>query len=131
MRERQEKERKKFTPRRSYLHFSDKFGLTAVMARKRAGLPPLGGVGLRDETGSIPELTPSEASEEVDSLPADIHTKPINLAHGERQRLARTYLTCFQEVSGLNCGHRLSVLMEYSCGFRHLLPTNTRNVHAS
>jgi hypothetical protein len=83
LRERQEKERKKFIPRRSYLHFSDKFGLTAVMARKRAGLPPLGGVGLKDDTGSFPELNPSEAVEEVDSLPADIYTKPVNLSQGE------------------------------------------------
>ena len=67
------------------MHFSDKFGLTAVMARKRAGLPPLGGVGLKDDTGSIPELSPSEAFEEVDSLPADIYTKPVNLSQGETQ----------------------------------------------
>jgi hypothetical protein len=113
------------------LHFSEKFGLTAVMARKRAGLPPLGGVGLKDETGSIPELTPSEASEEVDSLPADIYTKPINLAHGETQRSVVTYLTCFQEVPSLDCSHRLAVLKERSCGFHHLLQTDTRNVHTS
>lgn len=91
LRERQEKERKKFIPRRSYLHFSDKFGLTAVMARKRAGLPPLGGVGLKDDTGSFPELNPSEAVEEVDSLPADIYTKPVNLSQVTTlaQRLAQ------------------------------------------
>ena len=67
------------------MHFSDKFGLTAVMARKRAGLPPLGGVGLKDDTGIIPELSPSEAVEEVDSLPPDIYTKPVNLSQGETQ----------------------------------------------
>ena len=67
------------------MHFSDKFGLTAVMARKRAGLPPLGGVGLKDDTGSFPELSPSEAVEEVDSLPTDIYTKPVNLSQGETQ----------------------------------------------
>ena len=81
--ERQEKDRKKFTPRRSYLHFSDKFGLTALVARKRAGLPPLGGVGMKDESGIIPELMPSVAVEEVDQLPEDIFTKPISLAQGE------------------------------------------------
>lgn len=91
LRERQEKERKKFIPRRSYLHFSDKFGLTAVMARKRAGLPPLGGVGLKDDTGSIPDIIPSEAVEEVDSLPADIYIKSVNLAQVTTlsQRLAQ------------------------------------------
>lgn len=83
LQERQEKERKKFIPRRSYLHFSDKFGLTAMMARKRAGLPTLGGVGIKDDTGSIPDIIPSEAVEEVDSLPADIYIKPVNLAQGE------------------------------------------------
>lgn len=83
LRERQEKERKKFIPRRSYLHFSDKFGLTAMMARKRAGLPTLGGVGIKDDTGSIPDIIPSEAVKEVDSLPADIYIKPVNLAQGE------------------------------------------------
>ncbi|PSN52092.1 hypothetical protein C0J52_03897 [Blattella germanica] len=82
LRERQEKDRKKFTPRRSYLHFSDKFGLTAMVARKRAGLPPLGGVGLKDDTGLIPELLLAEAQEEVEQLPEDIYTKPINLAQG-------------------------------------------------
>lgn len=91
LQERQEKERKKFTPRRSYLHFSDKFGLTALMARKRAGLPPLGGVGIKDDTGCILELTPSEASEDMEQLPDDIFTKPVNLAQVTTltQRLAQ------------------------------------------
>jgi hypothetical protein len=53
------------------------------MARKRAGLSPLGGVGLKDDTGSITEMSPSEAVEEVDSLPADIYTKPVNLLQGQ------------------------------------------------
>jgi hypothetical protein len=43
----------------------------------------LGGVGLKDDTGSISELSPSEAVEDVDSLPADIYTKPVNLSQGE------------------------------------------------
>ncbi|KAJ9589237.1 hypothetical protein L9F63_027979, partial [Diploptera punctata] len=77
--ERQEKDRKKFTPRRTFLHFSDKFGLTAMVARKRAGLPPLGGVGLKDESSIIPELCPSVATEEVEQLPEDIYTKQVNL----------------------------------------------------
>jgi hypothetical protein len=50
-------------------------------------------VGLRDDSGSIPELIPSEAVEEVESLPADIYTKPINLAQGEGQWTVAMYLT--------------------------------------
>ncbi|XP_067008878.2 dynactin subunit 4 [Anabrus simplex] len=79
LKEKQEKERKKVVSRRSYLHFSDKFGLTAVMARKRAGLPQLGGGGLKDDLGNPPDVAPSVASEEVEQLPEEIFTTTINL----------------------------------------------------
>nr|CAD7446585.1 unnamed protein product [Timema bartmani] len=78
--ERQEKDRKKFVPRRSYLHYSDKFGLTAMVARKRAGLPPLGGLAYKDDGGNAPEVLASIATEEVEQLPEDIFTKPLDIS---------------------------------------------------
>ncbi|KAJ9580168.1 hypothetical protein L9F63_004185, partial [Diploptera punctata] len=101
--ERQEKDRKKFTPRRTFLHFSDKFGLTAMVARKRAGLPPLGGVGLKDESSIIPELCPSVATEEVEQLPEDIYTKQVTL--GQVQRLAQPDFQT-EQVSELFPAHK-------------------------
>nr|CAD7457559.1 unnamed protein product [Timema tahoe] len=78
--ERQEKDRKKFVPRRSYLHYSDKFGLTAMVARKRAGLPPLGGLAYKDDGGNAPEVLASIATEEVEQLPEDIFTKSLDIS---------------------------------------------------
>nr|CAD7403766.1 unnamed protein product [Timema cristinae] len=78
--ERQKKDRKKFVPRRSYLHYNDKFGLTAMVARKRAGLPPLGGLAYKDDGGNAPEVLASIATEEVEQLPEDIFTKPIDIS---------------------------------------------------
>nr|CAD7266176.1 unnamed protein product [Timema shepardi] len=71
---------KKFVPRRSYLHYSDKFGLTAMVARKRAGLPPLGGLAYKDDGGNAPEVLASIATEEVEQLPEDIFTKPVDIS---------------------------------------------------
>nr|CAD7203091.1 unnamed protein product [Timema douglasi] len=71
---------KKFVPRRSYLHYSDKFGLTAMVARKRAGLPPLGGLAYKDDGGNAPEVLASIAREEVEQLPEDIFTKPVDIS---------------------------------------------------
>lgn len=79
LRERLEKENRMFlhSSRRGYQHFSEKFGLTAMLARKRAGLPPLS-LG-RDDSSSTPQITPAEASEGVESLPDSIFTEPLNV----------------------------------------------------
>ncbi|KAK7601664.1 hypothetical protein V9T40_009105 [Parthenolecanium corni] len=79
LRERLEKENRMFlhSSRRNYQHFSEKFGLTAMLARKRAGLPPLS-LG-RDDSSSTPQVTPAEASEEVEALPENIFSEPVNV----------------------------------------------------
>lgn len=79
LRERLEKEKKMYLPRRGYQHFSEKFGLTAMIARKRAGLPQLS-FG-REDFSSLPELTPAVATEEVDPLPADIFSKLVDVTN--------------------------------------------------
>lgn len=78
LRERLEKENRMFlhSSRRTYQHYSEKFGLTAMLARKRAGLPPLH-LGRNDTTP--PQISPAVASETVESLPDDIFTKPVDL----------------------------------------------------
>ena len=63
-----------------------------MVARKRAGLPPLGGVGLKDESGIIPELLPSVADEEIEQLPADIYTKGVDLGQGKILDLYRPFI---------------------------------------
>ncbi|XP_063237424.1 dynactin subunit 4 [Bacillus rossius redtenbacheri] len=77
--ERQEKEKRKYVPRRSYLHFSDKFGLSTLLARKRAGLAPQG-PGLKDDASGLPELEPAEASEGVEPLPESVFSEPLDLS---------------------------------------------------
>lgn len=61
---------------RNYMHFLEKFGLNAMMARKRAGLPnfPMDGTGY-----CTPQVNPSEAIENVPELPEDTFEKIIDL----------------------------------------------------
>lgn len=79
LREKLEKENRMFlhSSRRGYQHFSEKFGLTAMLARKRAGLPPLS-LG-RDDASAPPQITPSVAVEDVEPLSDDIFSKPIDI----------------------------------------------------
>lgn len=88
LRERQEKEKKKkFNTRRNYFHLS---GLTSALARKRAGLSSLGPSSLKDDLSEPPEFEPPVASEEVEQLPPEAFTKPIDLLKVTtlKQRLA-------------------------------------------
>merc|ERR1719154_721089 len=63
-REKIEKESRRFLGRKlSYLQLSDKYGLTTVVARKRAGLPPLALAGGREEPGRPVEISPAEATD--------------------------------------------------------------------
>ncbi|XP_043272413.1 dynactin subunit 4 [Venturia canescens] len=79
-REKQQRERKKFqffvnmNAKRSYLQF-EKFGLTVAMARKRTGRPAV--PEEKWQTSDEPE--PSVASEDVEDLPEEIFTKPVDI----------------------------------------------------
>ncbi|XP_054258813.1 dynactin subunit 4 [Macrosteles quadrilineatus] len=77
LREKIEKERKTFNaPRRGYTHLAERYGLSGMIARKRAGLPkvPLG----RDAEVSTPP-PPSIASDTVEDLPETYLTTAPNL----------------------------------------------------
>jgi len=93
-REKVEKESRRFFGRKlSYLQLSDKYGLTNVVARKRAGLPPLSLGPGREEVGRPVDLAPAEAVD-LDSLadlPMDLITEQLDLAKLTKlpQRLAQ------------------------------------------
>ncbi|KAJ8676679.1 hypothetical protein QAD02_012466 [Eretmocerus hayati] len=72
--EKQHKERRKFQPKRTYLQF-EKFGITSAIARKFAGRPSLP----QSQTHTGDQPPPSEASDDVDQLPSDIFTKPVDI----------------------------------------------------
>ncbi len=88
-REKLDKESKRFVGRKlSYMQLSDKYGLTATMARRRAGLPPIaagssgspfGSPGL--DTAKQAEPSPAEAVDifEVEVLPEDLFEKEVDL----------------------------------------------------
>jgi len=70
----------------------DKFGLSpSAAARRRSGLPSgIGGVSLKDDDMRIMEIEGSVATDDVDDLPDDIFTKPLQLTQvtNIEQRLA-------------------------------------------
>ena len=84
-REKLEKETRRFCGRKlSYMQLTDKYGLSAAVARKRAGLPPLHSLSLKSGQESVPggggsgggvlvNLAPCQAKniEEVEVLPID------------------------------------------------------------
>lgn len=74
--EKQQKERKKFQSKRTFLQF-EKFGITSAIARKRAGRPPLAQPQTQQASGDQPQ--PSLASGEVEELPSDIFTKALDI----------------------------------------------------
>lgn len=79
LREKLEKEKKLYTtPRRTYTHFSEKLGLSGMIARKRAGLPTLP-LGRDADPGNPPEIEPAVASEEVEPLPESFLTTAPDL----------------------------------------------------
>ena len=89
-----EKESRRFLGRKlSYLQLSDKYGLTTVVARKRAGLPPLALASGREELGRPVDIAPAEAVD-LDSeadLPESLLTEPLDLftVTSMSQRLAQ------------------------------------------
>ncbi|XP_022130589.2 dynactin subunit 4 [Pieris rapae] len=72
--EKLDKERKKFAIRGNYITLTDKTGLTGAMARNRAGMP-----SSESTSSAIANFVPSQATEEVEELPDDYHTKEVNL----------------------------------------------------
>lgn len=76
--EKLEKERKKLSQRCGYQFFSDKYGISAVVARKLAGLSTIGSKD--EESKESEELMPAEAFENIDPLPEEYLTQPVNLA---------------------------------------------------
>ncbi|XP_028131036.1 dynactin subunit 4 [Diabrotica virgifera virgifera] len=71
----QEKDKKK--QRGKYVSYTDRTGVTAAALRKRIGLPADLTHPLLKSKPKEPE--PAKAETEVEKLPADIFTKPINL----------------------------------------------------
>jgi dynactin-4 len=79
-REKLEREKKKYSRRKSYFQLSDKFGLGAVAARRRSAM--IGG-SLKDiDNLKIDDIEGSVASETCsDELTEDFFSKPIILSH--------------------------------------------------
>lgn len=75
-REKLEKERKKISQRCSYLHISDKYGLSAQVSRKLAGLTTTLSKG-EPENALLPM---PETSSAVEPLPESYLTEPLHLA---------------------------------------------------
>ncbi|KAK9506247.1 hypothetical protein O3M35_008217 [Rhynocoris fuscipes] len=80
MTERSQKEKKSFSSiRKGYNSLTDKYGLTAMIARKRAGLPslPLAGKDLNQTT--LPIIKPCTAVENIEPLPDSYYTEVPDL----------------------------------------------------
>ncbi|KAG7271633.1 hypothetical protein CRUP_012153 [Coryphaenoides rupestris] len=93
-RERQERDRKKLARRRQCmpLAFSEKYGLGTRLQRQRPGAPisTLAGLSLKEgEDQKEISIDPAQALDEVEPLPEDCYTRPINLPEVTtlRQRL--------------------------------------------
>lgn len=72
--EKQQRERKKFQPNRSFMQF-ERYGLTCTMLRKRIGQ------SIKQEPflSWFDYPTPSIATEEVEELPPEIFTEPLDI----------------------------------------------------
>ncbi|MFT7802643.1 dynactin subunit 4 isoform X2 [Arapaima gigas] len=93
-REKLERDRKKLARRRPYmpLAFSEKYGLGTRLQRQRSGVPitSLSALSLKEgEDQKEIKIEPSQAMDEVEPLPEDCYTRPVNLPEVTtlRQRL--------------------------------------------
>ncbi|XP_029410089.1 dynactin subunit 4 isoform X2 [Nannospalax galili] len=82
--EKVERDRKKLARRRNYmpLAFSDKYGLGTRLQRPRAGasISSLAGLSLKEgEDQKEIKIEPAQAVDEVEPLPEDYYTRPVNL----------------------------------------------------
>ncbi|XP_042907808.1 dynactin subunit 4 [Parasteatoda tepidariorum] len=75
--EKLEKERKKISQRFSYLHYTDKYGMSPTVVRKLAHLPPTFSKG---DSENADQLTIPEATSDVEPLPDHYLTEPLNLS---------------------------------------------------
>lgn len=71
--QRLEKDKKK---QRKYMNYTDRTGITAAMLRKRIGLPETPSPTTKPKPTELPGAV---AKNELEGLPEDIFTKPINL----------------------------------------------------
>ncbi|KAA0709612.1 Dynactin subunit 4 [Triplophysa tibetana] len=93
-REKLERDRKKLARRRPFMPqaFSEKYGLGTRLQRQRSGAPISALYGLSLKEGEDPKeinIEPAQALDEVEPLPEDYYTRPINLPEVTtlRQRL--------------------------------------------
>ncbi|CAN2387291.1 Dynactin subunit 4 isoform X1, partial [Pristimantis euphronides] len=84
-----ERDRKKLVRRRNYMplafsqhtiHVADKYGRGTRLQRQRPGVPiaPLAALTLKEDQKEV-KIEPAQALEEVELLPEDYYTRPINL----------------------------------------------------
>ncbi|XP_037280791.1 dynactin subunit 4 isoform X2 [Rhipicephalus microplus] len=76
-RDKMERDRKKASQRAGYLQFSDRYGVSAVVAKKFAGLIS---VGKENEVKKVEEMQPAVATDELEPLPEDYFTEPVSVA---------------------------------------------------
>ncbi|XP_065300940.1 dynactin subunit 4 isoform X4 [Dermacentor albipictus] len=77
-RDKMERDRKKASQRAGYLQFSDRYGVSAVVAKKFAGLISVG--RKEDEVKKVEEMQPAIATEELEPLPEEYLTEPVSVA---------------------------------------------------
>uniref|UniRef100_A0A8I5T8C8 Dynactin subunit 4 n=1 Tax=Pongo abelii TaxID=9601 RepID=A0A8I5T8C8_PONAB len=107
--EKVERDRKKLARRRNYmpLAFSDKYGLGTRLQRPRAGtsISTLAGLSLKEgEDQKEIKIEPAQAVDEVEPLPEDYYTRPVNLTEGNFLCSS----TLFLIFNGIKCEHNLS-----------------------
>ncbi|XP_077999058.1 dynactin subunit 4-like [Glandiceps talaboti] len=81
-REKQERERKRISRRRSYFHLQEKY-LSPVATRRRSGalLSALSNLGVKEsEQNQNISVKGSESVEDVEKLPPEIYSEPVNLS---------------------------------------------------
>ncbi|KAK8403023.1 hypothetical protein O3P69_000925 [Scylla paramamosain] len=77
--EKLEREKKRFSHRKSsYLSLSDKYSLPSILGRK--SLTPLSPFAHKGDVSQTSEMTPLEATAEVEGLPEDIFTEEVVLS---------------------------------------------------
>lgn len=91
-REKLEKETRRFCGRKlSYMQLTDKYGLSAAVARKRAGLPPL--MHKQDQGQGQVAMAPASAKkiQDIETLPSEAAFEPLDLTQVTHldQRLAQ------------------------------------------
>ncbi|KAM4038345.1 dynactin subunit 4 [Anomaloglossus baeobatrachus] len=104
-----ERDRKKLVRRRNYMplafsqhtiHVADKYGRGTRLQRQRPGVPitPLAGLTLKEgEDQKEIKIEPAQALEEVEPLPEDYYTRPINLTEARHYYDRTDYSILLQE----------------------------------